>query len=96
MGILAAVVALLGAVWLLWGRDQAAFARAATAYGAKKVCSCLYVGGRPMALCEADFTQDVSLVEFADTGNGVEASVLGGLVRETAIHHPGTGCRLEP
>ena len=91
-----ALVALAGvAVWQLWLGEQVAFAKVATAYGAKKVCSCLYVGGRDMALCEADFTEDVSLVSFEDTGSGVRASVLGGFVNETAVHREGLGCRVE-
>ena len=91
-----ALVTLAGvAAWQLWLGEQVAFAKVATAYGAKKVCSCLYVGGRDMALCEADFTEDVSLVSFEADGSGVTASVLGGLVSERAVHHDGQGCRLE-
>ena len=89
------VVVAGAAIWAFWLSEQVAFAKVATAYGAKKVCSCLHVSGRDMALCEADFTEDVSLVSFTQTETSVTASVLGGLVSETARHHPGQGCRLE-
>ena len=97
--ISAGVVALIAGGALAWEfalAEQVEFAKVATAYGAKKACSCRYLGERPMELCERDFTEDVGLVSFVDTGEGVTASVLGGLVSETARHYPGQGCRLEP
>ena len=95
--ILWAAAALIVAVALLWvfvGREQVAFARVGTAYGAKKVCSCLHVSGRSLAECERDFTEDLSTVTFADTGDGATAEVLW--FRERAEHVPGQGCRLVP
>lgn len=95
--ILAGFAALALAAGLLWHlvlAEQVAFARVATAYGAKKVCSCLHVSGRSLTECKADFTEDVGAVTLTDTGDGATAEVLW--LRETALHVPGQGCRLMP
>lgn len=98
--LLAAVLigAIGAAFWHFWLAGQVSFARNATAYGAKSVCSCLHVSGLPLDECKAGFTQDVSMVKFAqervDGREGVTASVLGGLVSATARHEPGLGCTL--
>ena len=81
-------------VWRFALADQVAFARVATNYGAKKVCSCLHVSGRGLSACEADFTEDVSAVTFTALTDGARADVLGGRITATARHVPGQGCRL--
>lgn len=93
------VIVILGLVWQFWLRGEVAYARLATAYGAKKVCSCLYVAEREMNSCLGDFTEDVSIVKFSAHEDGeakvVEASVLSGLVKDRAVYRPGLGCALE-
>ena len=97
-----------GALWQFWLKGQVAYAKVATAYGAKMVCSCLYVAERQMESCKDDFTADVSAVTFTaietpvTTANqasmmrqSARASVLGGLVANTAVIEPGLGCTLE-
>lgn len=86
------VIAGLG--WQFWLKDQVAFAKVATAYGAKQVCSCLHVGERPLESCMDDFTVDISAVTIADDGAVTTASVLGGLVKSEASFTPGLGCKL--
>ena len=86
------VIAGLG--WQFWLKDQVAFAKVATAYGAKQVCSCLHVAERPMDSCMDDFTTDISAVRIADDGAVTRASVLGGLVDAKARFEPGLGCTL--
>ena len=83
-----------GLFWQFWLKDQVAFAKVATAYGAKQVCSCLHVANRDMASCETDFTVDVSAISFADANNTTTASVLSGLVSAKARYEPGLGCTL--
>ena len=91
LGVLAITVA---AIWYVWIGPQVAYAKVATAYGAKKVCSCLYLTNRSEASCLTDFTEDVSAVNFEITPKAVSAHVLGGLVSETAQYVEGQGCRL--
>ena len=92
--IMGSLVVALAVAWQVWLGPQVAFAKVATAYGAKKVCSCVHVTGREAASCLIDFTEDVSAVSFEITEDGVSANVLGGLVSETAQHVQGQGCRL--
>ncbi len=106
--IIVLVLAVLGAaVWQFWLKGQVSFAVNATAYGAKQVCSCLYVAERAFESCQGDFTADTSLVSFeiietVETtpdqatlrSQSVKASVLGGLVSNTARFEPGLGCAL--
>jgi hypothetical protein len=90
----AVMLVLIGVGWQVWLKDQVAFARVATAYGAKQVCSCLHVAERPMDSCMDDFTTDISAVSIVDDGAVTRASVLGGLVDAKARFEPGLGCTL--
>lgn len=93
--VLVVVLGVIGGItWQVWLKDQVAYAKVATAYGAKMVCSCLHVGEREMASCRNDFTADVGAVSFADDGQTTRASVLGGLVGAEARFEPGLGCTL--
>jgi len=104
---LAALIMIGGAVWQFWLKEQVAFAQVATAYGAKQVCSCLFVAEREFDSCLGDFTEDVSQVNFAVsssriTENGrsrrddtVTAEVFGGMIQNRARFEPGLGCTLE-
>ena len=96
LALLAALGVLGALLWRFALAEQVEFARVATAYGAKKVCSCLHVAGRDLKSCAVDFTEDVGMVSFADTGEGASASVLGGRIEATARHTPGQGCALVP
>lgn len=81
----------------LYLRDQIAFARIATAYGAKQMCSCLHVGGRNPASCRTDYEpKDIARITITSTGQEVRASVLGGAIASTARNTPGFGCTLRP
>ncbi|MEE9381153.1 MAG: hypothetical protein V3V03_07095 [Hyphomonadaceae bacterium] len=105
--IVIAVLAIIAAgFWQFFLKDQIPYARVATAYGAKQVCSCRFVAEREMASCMGDFTLDISAVSFEVassrvTENGtvatedtVIASVLGGLIKSEARFEPGLGCAL--
>jgi hypothetical protein len=84
-----------GLLWQFMFKGQVAYADAAAAYGAKMVCSCRFVAERPMESCLTDFTVDVSQITFAETGDTIRASVLGGLVSsEAKLTGPETGCTL--
>jgi hypothetical protein len=84
-----------GLVWQFHFKDQVTFARIATAYGAKMVCSCRFVAERPMDSCMRDFTTDLSMITFQETGTTIRASVLGGLVSSRASQTGAeTGCTL--
>lgn len=97
--ILAVVVVfgLAGALaWQFWLKDQMAFAKIASAYGAKMVCSCRFVAGRDMDSCQGDFTVDTSQFTFEEAENMVRVSLVGGLVSSQAVHEPGLGCAVVP
>ncbi|NBC21286.1 MAG: hypothetical protein GVY06_09650 [Alphaproteobacteria bacterium] len=96
LGIFIMVGLVGGLVWQFWLKDQLAFARLGTAYGAKMVCSCRFVAGRDMASCEGDFTVDTSRFVFEEGEDRIEVSVLGGLVSSRAVHEPGLGCAVVP
>ena len=94
------------ALWHFFLKEQVAFAKVATAYGAKQVCSCRFVAERAFESCLGDFTADVSQIRFAvssshvmdsgqeSTDDTVTASVLGGLIKNQARYEPGLGCTL--
>lgn len=90
--IMLGVLALLA--WQFMIKDQIDLARVATPYGAKMVCSCRFVAERPMESCLADFTEDVSAVNFSEDGSAIRAKVLGGVVSATAVYEEGLGCTL--
>lgn len=96
IGIAVLVLAVIGGlVWQFWLKNQVEYAKIASAYGAKMVCSCRFVAERPMASCLTDFTADISMISFEETGTGIRASVLGGLVSAEARNTgPETGCTL--
>ncbi|MGA1341962.1 MAG: hypothetical protein ACO33A_02780 [Hyphomonas sp.] len=84
-----------GLAWQSFLKDQVAFARIASAYGAKMVCSCRFVAGRPMESCLTDFTADLSQIKFKESGDTIRASVLGGLISSQARNTgPETGCTM--
>ena len=91
LGVLAAVGAY--AVFL---RPLLQFAPIASAYGAKKVCSCVFVAERSLDACRTDFTEDVSAVTFTQGRDAIEASLLDGRITERAVFTAGQGCRLVP
>lgn len=105
--ILASLSVAFGAFWQFYLKEQVAFAKVATAYGAKMVCSCRFVAEREMESCRGDFTEDVSQIDFdvsdhtaQKDGNilssrkSVTASAPFGLSRDTAVFEPGLGCTL--
>lgn len=75
-------------------RPQLEFAPIATAYAAKKVCSCIFVTDRPLEMCEADFVEDVSAATFTVEDQAVRIDILGGRFSDRAEFTPGQGCRL--
>jgi hypothetical protein len=96
-GLLNTIAALAiagGLLWQFWLKEQVAFARAGTAYGAKQVCSCRHIGGRPLESCKGDFTADVSLFRFKEEGDSVRVSVMNGLISAEAKYEEGLGCAL--
>jgi len=91
-----AVVLAIGAGigWQVWLKDQVAYARVATAYGAKMVCSCRFVAEREMDSCMQDFTADISAVTVSEDEASITASVLGGAIKSRAVFEDGLGCAL--
>ena len=94
---LAAILLLaLVAGFFLVARPLLQFAPLASAYGAKKVCSCVFVAGRDLDACKADFTEDVSAATFILEERAVRVEVLGGRFSERAAYREGLGCALVP
>lgn len=89
------VLGLIGAYAVL-ARPVLQFAPIASAYGAKKVCSCVFVAERDLDSCRVDFTEDVSAVTFTRERDAIRADLLNGRFAERAVFTPGQGCRLVP
>lgn len=85
-----------GLGYTLWLKPQLEFASVATAYGAKKMCSCLFVSDLSLDSCKADFTEDISMVDFTPDETGVTVEVLGGRISARADYQSGLGCALVP
>ena len=94
--ILIAAALLTAFAYFAWGRDQIAYARIATAYAAKSICSCRVVAERPMDSCMTDFTVDTSPFAVEETRvdgrAAVTVAVLGGMIASRAEQGPGGGC----
>ena len=82
------------AAWYFWLRPQLTFADMASAYAAKMVCSCRFIGERPMDSCLTDFTADISALTVTEDGPRIRASALGGRIAAEAAFTPGLGCTL--
>ena len=63
-------------------------------FGAKELCSCIFVGGRDYESCRRDLGPEMEPVKSKVVGNAVEAWVPL-LASRTARFHDGTGCTLE-
>lgn len=82
-------------VLLYWGLF-AANSAAATAYGARIVCSCRYVADRDLDQCREDFLPGMRLVMLSeDAQNRSVTAWLPLLGSETATYRAGRGCLLE-
>lgn len=95
--ILGSVIVLalaLGAGWWFVIKPQAAFAKLATAYSAKQVCSCRFVAERPMDSCLGDFTEDISALTITETDQMITSKAPLGLSSDRAQFEPGLGCTL--
>ena len=97
--IVLAVVSVIALIfWQFFLREQVDYARVASAYAAKQVCSCRFVADRELDSCLQDFTSDVSMLEIREVEKAgspaIRASVLAGLVSSTAVHTPPVGCAL--
>lgn len=90
------IAAALSAAASLFVFDTASYARIATAYAAKQTCSCLNLGGRPLASCLTDFPEDARRqIAIIPEGATVRAQVLGGAVTARARYTEGFGCTIE-
>jgi hypothetical protein len=63
-------------------------------FGAKQLCSCVFVGGRDHDACRRDFGPEMEPVQSKVVGDAVQAWVPL-LASRTARFHEGTGCTLE-
>lgn len=92
-----AIVGLIAVgVWLFVLRGQIAYARLATAYAAKQVCSCRFIGARSMQSCMGDFTADISALTISQASDRIIAKAPLGMARASARYTPQLGCVLEP
>jgi len=90
---LALVAALLA--WF-WG-PMHAYARTASAYGARVACSCRFVGGRELSDCRKDFEAGMGLVMLSEDAQAKSVTArFPGLASQTASYRQGLGCQLEP
>lgn len=91
--IILAVV--IGVGWNFWA-PATGYARAASAYSARVVCSCRFVAGRSLEDCEKDRLEGMELVTLV--GDNSAKSVTARfplLASETATYREGYGCVLQ-
>ncbi len=93
-----ALAAVLAVAALMGVPPLAARVQVGLGYAARHMCSCQFVGGRSAASCADDLAlpgMDRIAHRLLDAGDGVEASLFGGLVSRVARHREGSGCFLE-
>lgn len=94
----AVAMLLLAFVTWNWSRWIAA-AEVGAAYGARVICSCRYVEGRPAESCKGDMRAE-SGMGLVSIGDDAEAKAVTGhvwlMARRTARLKPGFGCILDP
>lgn len=77
-------------------REPVAYARVATAYAAKQLCSCLHVSGRTMDSCMAEFPPEArGQIHVTASGANVHAGVLFNAISANATYEEEYGCRLQ-
>jgi hypothetical protein len=64
-------------------------------YGAKLVCSCVFVAGRDFDACRRDFGPEMDPVQMKVVDDAVQAWIPPLLASRTARFHEGSGCTLE-
>ena len=94
VGVLVGGAVLVGAgAWA--AQEPIGYAKMATGFGAKQMCSCLHVSGRPLDSCMADFPAEArGAVTITEDGDTVRASVLFGAISSAAVYEEEFGCRI--
>ena len=96
VGIGVAAIAIASGLYLFWLKPQLEYAEVATAFAAKKYCSCLYVAELTAEQCKTDFTDDVSMATFIVEDKAATVEVLGGRISTRAVYEEGLGCVIRP
>jgi hypothetical protein len=92
-GVALAAIVLASVGWVM--RGQIAYAHIAAGYAAKQTCSCLFVSGRSLESCVADFPPDArEAITVTQENERVRASVLSGLIGAEAEADGEYGCAL--
>ena len=93
IALVVVIAAVAGGAWA--SRDQVTYARIATGYAAKQLCSCVHVSGRTLASCMADYPEDVRRnITIDSEGDQIHASVLFGAISSEATFDGEYGCRI--
>lgn len=87
--------AAVGAAWYFWA-PATGYAKTATAYSSRVVCSCRFVAGRSLEDCTKDKLEGMELVTMVD--DDATKSVTARfplLASDTASYREGYGCVLQ-
>ncbi len=93
-GIVVIIGIIIAALWQFYLKNQVEYARIATAYGAKQVCSCRFIGERDMQSCKLDFTDNISALTITQRETTITAKAPLGLASGRARYTPKLGCSL--
>jgi hypothetical protein len=84
-----------GSGWYFWA-PVTGYAKAATAYSARVVCSCRFVAGRGLEDCGKDKLEGMELVTLVDDDAGKSVTARFPLLAsDTATYREGYGCVLQ-
>lgn len=97
LAVLMILLIVIAAAGLTYGPRVYTAMQVGVGYVAHQMCGCQHIAGRDASGCRADLLPEMSRItsqELADRP-GTQASLLGGLVRRTAVYETGAGCTLQ-
>ncbi|MFB0611831.1 hypothetical protein [Aurantiacibacter poecillastricola] len=94
--LLVVVAAAIGGAAWYYNEMIGGYTRSGTAYAAKYVCSCRYLGGREVRQCREDLLPGMGVIWLSEDEGEQSVTASVPLVESTmATYREGRGCQLE-